>query len=78
MLPQAGGLQTSLGYSPKLGDQVYIWDATNYYPAYSYTTNRGGGGPAWTTNEPSLQVGQAFLLLPAATNLWTRSFSLCQ
>ena len=78
MLPQAGGLQTSLGYSPALGDEVYIWDVTNYYPAYSYCTNRGGGNPAWTPSEPSIQVGQAFLLLPAATNLWTRTFTTCQ
>jgi hypothetical protein len=77
MVPQAGYLQTDLGYSPNLGDEVYTW-STNWNPGWCYTTPRGGGAPAWIPSEPWLQVGQAFFLSTMATNLWTNYFSLCQ
>jgi hypothetical protein len=71
MVPQAGRLSTDLGYVPKAGDEVYIWDlAKQTYDIYSYSG-------AWSPSEPSLALGQSFALVPAAANTWPRTFSTC-
>ncbi|MGO9199213.1 MAG: hypothetical protein ACLQM8_01580 [Limisphaerales bacterium] len=84
MVPQAGGLTSSLGYVPTLDDEVYIWNVANQtYYSYAYTAP-GGGQPAWhvtsgppSPTEPTLALGQSFALIPAAANTWSRPFSTC-
>lgn len=79
MVPQAGGLETNLGYSPHTNDTVYIWSPTiTNYNSFTYAQVHGTNTFAWSPSEPSLEVGQAFVFAPALTNTWTRSFSTCQ
>jgi len=76
-VPQAGLLQTQLGYVPADGDQVLRWK--NNYPAasgYSISSYDAGFGE-WDV-EPNLNVGEGFFINRAAagTALWTRTFSV--
>jgi hypothetical protein len=78
MVPQAGGVETNLGYSPHTNDTVYIWEpATNGYSVSTYAQVKGTNTYAWGPSEPSLQVGQAFVFAPGATNTWSRTLSSC-
>jgi len=70
-VPQAGGLQTALGYNPVAGDTVYTFNGTTYN---TITFGRAG----WTPAEPSISVGQGFFLNSAAGGLWTRTFTTQQ
>jgi hypothetical protein len=66
-VPQAGGLQTDLGYPVSNGSLVYKWTTT--FASYSYAGS-------WAPSEPQLQVAEGFFAYkPAAVN-WVRSFTV--
>jgi hypothetical protein len=73
MVPQAGRLQTDLGYAATNFDDVYLYNGSGYNVYEFYGGN-------WTPSEPWIALGQAFVLEPAATNTytWTRAFTTCQ
>jgi len=76
-VPQAGLLQTQLGYVPADGDQVLRW--VNNYPGgsgYAISSYDAGFGE-WDV-EPNLGVGEGFFINRAAagSQLWTRTFSV--
>jgi len=71
MVPQAGRLQTDLGYSPTLYDVVHVYNGSSYDDYFYYEWG-------WWPSEPSIALGQAFVLEPAAAKTWTRAFSTCQ
>jgi Ca2+-binding RTX toxin-like protein len=67
-VPQAGKLQTDLGYTPEDGDTVYSFDVTQQkYVAAGYDFG------TWSA-EPSLQVGEAVFLLSPSAKSWNRTF----
>jgi len=74
-VPQAGKLQTDLGYVPSDGDSVYQFDSTTqkYKPTASYD----GLGGVWSA-EPNIAVGEGFWIksFATATRNWTRTFSI--
>jgi hypothetical protein len=71
MVPQAGRLQTDLGYVPTASVNVYVYNP----PGYDYYAYSGG---AWWPSEPRIALGQSFVLQPTATNTWSRAFTTCQ
>ncbi len=77
MLPKAGGITSTLDYSPNYGDSAFLWTTNTYYDIYEY----GGGGRldpdyAWRTTEPVLQVGQGFFLeTSSSNNVWVQNYS---
>jgi hypothetical protein len=73
MLPQSGGLTTSLGYLPSIGDTVLMWNGSNYN-SYIYTNSAGGGTNYWFPSEPVLSLGQAAFIVPATNNTWQVNF----
>jgi hypothetical protein len=76
-VPQAGKLQTDLGYNPDGGDTVYQWDTTKQ----GYVVSSWDPTFLWSPAEPTLDVGDAIFLQKAATakNLtWTRTFNVNQ
>jgi len=73
MAPLAGGLQTTLKYTPTLGDIVYTYHGSAYDPAYSYVKNKSGV-PIWTPGEPPISVGQGFWLSTSAGSVWSNNF----
>jgi hypothetical protein len=76
-VPQAGLLQTQLNYTPNSGDTVYVWNGVNYN-TYTYAPPKGQQNPVWSPSEPSIALAQSFVLQPAGTNQWVRSFTTCQ
>ena len=72
-VPQAGLLQTDLGYVPASGDLVYKFSSAtqNYPPASSFTTKGG-----WAPSQPNIAVGEAVFLSSVAGGTWTRNFTV--
>jgi len=72
-VPQAGLLQTDLGYVPAGADLVYQFNSAGqtYFPAKGYTT-KGGWGPS----QPTIGVGEAFFLSSSLGGTWTRNFTV--
>jgi len=78
IVPQAGLIQSALGYTPSDGDQVLRW--TNAYPATTsryYTSSYDASFGEWDV-EPNLFVGEGFFLhrFAAGTAQWVRQFSV--
>jgi hypothetical protein len=73
IVPQAGLLQTDLGYTPATGDLVYQFQGATqtYAPTRSYSTKGG-----WSPVQPTLGVGEAFFLSSSAGGTWTRNFTV--
>jgi hypothetical protein len=78
IVPQAGLLQTQLGYVPSHNDIVlqFVNTGTPATSTYKFSTYDEGFGE-WDA-EPSLAVGEGFFILrnAAGTAQWTRQFSV--
>jgi hypothetical protein len=73
-VPQAGKLQTDLGYTPAQDDKVYQWSSSGQtYNISTFDTTFG-----WDPSEPTLGVGEAFFLSKTAAGSWDRNFSVNQ
>ncbi len=72
IVPQAGRIHSDLGYNPNNGDKVLLWKGSNY----STNTYTIAGG--WNPSEPSVNIGQGFVLVASQTNSWVENFSACQ
>ena len=64
ILPTAGRINTDLHYIPNNGDAVLLWTGTDYF------TNTYWTATGWTSNEPSLKVGEGFLLIASQATNW--------
>jgi hypothetical protein len=76
-VPQAGLLQTDLGFPTVTGDSIFLWNTTTQsYDRFDYAGVwiKSGGG----IQEPSVQVGQAFFARKNTPVNWTRNFSISQ
>jgi hypothetical protein len=72
--PIAGGLQTTLGYAPNVGDVVLTWDpVAQGYDSFSYIDSKGTD--KWSPSEPQLGVSQAAFIQSAASYSWTNTFT---
>jgi len=71
-VPQAGLLQTDLGFAPAENDQVFQFDGTTqkYLPTRTFEFS------AWST-QPNVKVGEGFFLKNGGTTArtWTRTFT---
>jgi hypothetical protein len=87
VLPEAGGLQSGLGYQPSEGDDVLIWDNANgYWDTYTFQSESVGIGkkrswlpPAWyngmnVVEEPPIAVGQPLYIQPSTNNAWMEHY----
>jgi hypothetical protein len=77
MVPQAGLLQTQLGYVPTGGDQVLRW-VNNYPTSAGYSIHSYDADFAEWDVEPNVTVGEGFFIrrFTAGTNQWTRQFTV--
>jgi hypothetical protein len=64
--PVTGGIQTVLGYTPSVNDQVEVWNGTTY-KTHTYNGSAWNGG-----GEPVLTVGEAVFLNAANNTNWTQ------
>jgi len=73
MLPEAGGIQSVLGYQPlsKL-DMVEVWTGFGFQEHIYNGSKWSGGG------EPVLNVGEAVFIKPKTNETWQVNYSPCQ
>jgi len=69
MVPQAGGVQTVLGYSPVVNDKVYRYTPAGYVQSVY-------GTKGWAGGEPTLNVAESFWLQAVSAGTWTRNFTV--
>jgi hypothetical protein len=71
VVPQAGLLQTTLGYPTASGDAALIWNGIGY-DVYSFDPDLG----AWDPSEPNIPVGIGFWIYNnGAAKSWIRHFT---
>jgi hypothetical protein len=76
-VPQSGGIQTTLGYAPAVGDTVYVYQyAGQTYSGGIYNYVLSKGVPKWSSaGEPQLAVGQPCFIVTTNT-AWNRTFTV--
>jgi hypothetical protein len=67
--PVSGLLENELGYSPSLGDVVYL------FRNGEYDIRQAIGNGVWD-NEPKIEVGEGFFVYRITQGAWTRNFSI--
>ena len=71
-VPQTGLLQTDLQFTPTSGDSIFKLSAAGAPQTFIYD-----GDDGWTPGEPTIAVGEAFMLKAALPHLpWNRTFSV--
>jgi len=79
-VPVAGGLTTTLGYNPTVGDVVFQYNGSGYN-TYGYNTVGHGASAvtgwylAGAVAEPQISVGSGFWLQPVANTNWVQNFN---
>jgi hypothetical protein len=73
-VPQAGGIQTDLGYQPGASDQVFKFSA-GAFSSFLYLTSGNG---LWLPSEPHIAVGEGVFVKRNLAGNWTRTFSVNQ
>ena len=73
-VPQAGQLDTVLGYTPSETDRVYFWRA-NKYDVYTYDWSDATQADAWD-KLPVAGVGEGFFIFTATPQNWIRTFTV--
>jgi hypothetical protein len=79
MVPQAGGIQSDLGFNPADYDNIMLWRNNDWVTYIADSSSPTGWddanyNPGWP--EPELNVGEGVWIMPAANESWTRSFSV--
>jgi hypothetical protein len=69
-VPQAGLVQTDLGFVPANNDIVYRFLPGQTYQSATYTTKGGWG------TQPTIGVAEGFWLNTQTANTWTRNFTV--
>jgi hypothetical protein len=67
--PVSGLLETELGYSPSLGDVIYL------FRNGEYDVRQAFGNGLWDS-EPNVAVGEGFFVYRFTQGAWTRNFSI--
>lgn len=76
-VPQAGALNSALGFPVAPGDRVFLFNGTSYsIHDFVQLPPNLGGGTLWDPSEPTAQVGQAFFSFKGGATTWNRNFSL--
>jgi hypothetical protein len=76
MVPQAGGIQTVLGYAPTVGDTVYKFVSGSYQTFNYVGVNSWEDNNLNATTEPSLALAEGVFIFKGAAGKWTRTFSV--
>lgn len=71
VLPQGGGVTTTLELPPSGGDRVYKFNGASY-DVYEYFSAFN----AWLPSEPSMGVGESFFLFKSSSGNWIRTFAV--
>jgi hypothetical protein len=69
-VPQAGALQSLLGFAPAQNDVIYrMTPGAGTYTSYTYANG------SWSPSQPSINVGESFWIYTGTASTWSRSFS---
>jgi hypothetical protein len=74
IVPQAGQLDTVLGYPAAAGDVAYLLKTDGTYSTHSFA-EQDDGSLGWDV-PPVPGVGEGFWILSVAAKTWTRSFTM--
>jgi len=69
VIPLSGGVQTTLGFTPLSGTQVYLYGTVAGYAPYTFA--RG----SWSPSEPVLNPGMGAFFFTTQTT-WTQNFTV--
>jgi hypothetical protein len=72
-VPQAGQIDTILGFPVVDGDQVYQWKGTTYA---IFTADSLNEPPPWGTTVPNIDVAEGFFSRKTAATDWVRDFTV--
>jgi len=75
IVPQAGVLNTDLGYPAQEGDAIYLYDNSIKNFVVSNYGQDDAGNLVWD-NIPTIKVGQGFWIYTTTAKSWTRVFNL--
>jgi hypothetical protein len=80
IVPQEGGLETDLKYTPTVGDMVYRYNSTTstYIQSTRQTTGKWTGSGITGETDPKISVAQGFWLKAKNGGTWTRTFTISQ
>jgi hypothetical protein len=74
-VPQAGAIDTVLGFPTTDGDQVYQWNPTTQKYVI-FTVDSLSSPPPWNGPAPLIDVGEGFFSRKAAAIDWVRQFTV--
>ena len=75
--PVAGGISSTFGYTPSLGDVAETWSPVAGFSANTYTSTSKQPTPHWGGGEPQLTVGQGvFILTTNTAPVWGTNFEV--
>ena len=69
-VPQAGGIETALGFAPGANDVIFVFNGVGYD---SFLFDEFDG---WLPSEPALEVAQSVWISKAADGSWDRTFTV--
>jgi hypothetical protein len=72
-VPQAGQVDTVLGFPVADGDQVYQWKGTSYA---IFTADSLNDPAPWGTTVPNIDVAEGFFSRKTAATDWVRDFTV--
>lgn len=72
MVPQAGTISTALGLTPVPAEVLYKYTSGSGYTLFTFDEF----DLKWTPSEPSVGVGEAFLIYNPTGNNWVRNFTV--
>ena len=72
MVPQGGGVSSTLGFSAVNLDKISRWDvgAQKFANAFTYIAGK------WSPSEPIINVGESFFITTHASSKWIRNFTV--
>ena len=76
VVAQGGAVATDLGFPSEVGDQIFQFDnGSGAYNIFEFSNPLfGGGDPAWSPSEPSVEVAESFFVNKVGATSWTRNF----
>jgi outer membrane protein assembly factor BamB len=71
MTPQGGGLDSDLQFGAQEGEEIWRYNnETSTYDIYAFLN------PAWSREEPQINVGESFWILGVSERNWVREYSV--
>lgn len=79
MYPVGGQIQSALNYTPQINEAVYKWNsAQGTFNVFQYSKSGRSTAATWLPSQPTINVGEGFLLQSVAGSTWSNNFTVPQ